>query len=203
MVVYQSYSTEFSNQVHQLTIAVSKHYWVTNEHVVKYQIKPMEMRLINVSRSQKTHLVIYSVRDHFSGLFYSAAASSSSLPSAVSFLSEAWSKKPEHSFSGQPIWLTIPDTVEAAFPGTRNFALALGVQLIPVTSGFQGGIRDIRTIEVRLKFCHDQSLEFTINDCTSIARYSEAEPSKIKGMSKAQFWQQNLRSATTHAQSII
>jgi len=191
--VYQSYSTDFANQVHQLTVVVSKHYWITKEKIVKYQHKPMEWKLINVSESQKAQLVIYSVRDHFSGLFYSAAAPSVSLRPAAGFLAEAWAKKSEHYFSGVPVYLTVPDTVEAAFPGTRDFAMSQGVKLTTVTSGFQGGIRDIRTIEGRLKLCHDQSLEFALENCISIAKYSEADPSKIKGLSKAQFWHQNLR----------
>lgn len=190
----QSYVTEFSNQVHQLIISVSKRYWITNKGIVKYRHKPMEVTLANVGKSSKAYLVIYTLRDHFSGIFYSSVAPSSSLVMASDFLTEAWSKKTGHAFTGLPVHLTIPDTIESIFPGTRSFAKSKGINLPTVTSGFQGGVRDIRTIEERLKFCHDQSLEHTLQECIDISKYSEGLPSKVKGLTKAELWQQNIYS---------
>ena len=189
--MYQSYVTDFSNQVHQLTISVSKRYWITNSGIVKYQNKPMEVKLTDVEKLSKTHLIIYVLRDHFSGIFYSSAATSASPITAISFLKDAWAIKIGHSFSGLPVHLTIPDTIESVFPGTRDYALSKGIKLPAVTSGFQSGVRDIRTIEERLKFCDDQSLEYTLQECIAISKYSEGSLSRVKGLTKAELWKLN------------
>lgn len=193
--MFKSYSTEYSNEVHQLTISVSRHYWVTKDGVVAYQKKPMDISLRCSRTSARNHLVNYVIRDHFSGLFYSKVATGLEIVSAVEFLHEAWSPKDSFVFRGLPFHLAITDTVEDAFPGTRVQVEALGINLPKVTSGFHGGVRDIRTLETRLGI----SVGSPFNEATAwalrIGQGSEEEESRVKGMTKAQLWQKNLRAA--------
>ena len=46
--------------------------------------------------------------------------------------------------------MTVPKNVQSYFPGLISFIEKIGVTYIKVTSGFQGGVRDIRTIEDEL-----------------------------------------------------
>ena len=47
--------------------------------------------------------------------------------------------------------MSIPKNAQQFFPGLVNFIETLGINYIKVTSGFQGGVRDIRTIEEKLR----------------------------------------------------
>lgn len=191
--MFKTYSTEYSNEVHQLTISVSRHYWVTKDGVVAYQKKPMDVTLRCVGSSTRNHLIHYVIRDHFSGLFYSKVAASLELLSALEFLHEAWSPKTTSVFRDLPMHLAVPDTVEDAFPGTRTQVEALGINLPKVTSGFHGGVRDIRTLEARLGISVGGPFSEAAAWALRISQGSEKEESRVKGMTKAQLWQMNLR----------
>jgi hypothetical protein len=67
------------------------------------------------------------------------------------FLIRAWSKKDGYIFCGMPVSLSIPNTVAAAFPKLLPWASSLDIELLEVTSGFQGGIRDVPTWEKYLR----------------------------------------------------
>ncbi|ULQ47662.1 hypothetical protein JN531_005080 [Flagellatimonas centrodinii] len=198
--MFNSYSSDYANQVHQLSISVSKHYWVTKDEIVKYQKKPFEERLVTLGTSPKAHLVLYVVRDHFSGLFYSKAAASSSLISPLDFLLDAWADKSDFVFCGLPAYVSIPDTIEAAFPGTRQAVSALGVDTPKVTSGFHGGIRDIRTIEDRLGSSHNQPLEAAKRNCLHIGKHSEREICRDSHRTKAEVWATHRHHHRSHGQ---
>jgi len=55
--------------------------------------------------------------------------------------------------------MSLPRTVESLYPSLPKAIENLGIKLFAVTSGFQGGIRDIKTIESHLAVCHGQSIE--------------------------------------------
>lgn len=78
-----------------------------------------------------------------------------------------------------------------AFPGTRAFVAALGIGLPKITSGFQGGIRDIRIVEERLS--PNQPLALAEDDCLSIGQYSERKPSRERGLTEAELWMRQQR----------
>ena len=145
---YQSY---YSNEVHQLIVSPSKHYYVTGSGAFKYQKKPFELKLENVDQAKKNHVIHYLIRDHFSGLFYSEICSSHTPIPIYAFLFRAWGKKQNHPLYGIPDFMTVPKNVQSYFPGLLGFIEKLGVTYVKVTSGFQGGVRDIRTIEDELK----------------------------------------------------
>jgi hypothetical protein len=92
-------------------------------------------------------MIHYVIRDHFSGLFYAELGLSNNIIPVQRFLYGAWAEEKDYSFYGIPESLTIPSTVTAVFPELARQVTGLGIQPIKVTSGFQGGVRDINTIE--------------------------------------------------------
>jgi hypothetical protein len=145
------YQTNHSNEVHQLIVTPSKHFFVTRNGVLKYQKKPFEIKLENCQDFKKTHIIHYIIRDHFSGLVYWETCTSDAAIPIHEFLFRSWTKKEKQPFYGMPSCMTIPKNVQLFFPGLVNFVETLGIEFIKVTSGFQGGVRDIRTIEDELR----------------------------------------------------
>lgn len=149
----QSYKSLHPNHVHQLTVSVSKHYWVTKEGVFKYQAKPLEVSLDRIDDSKKIHLIHYVIRDHTTGVVYAEAGLSNDLIPLSEFLFRAWSEKKDFAFCGIPELMTIPKTVEKAFPNLLKAIALLGIRFPQVTSGFQagvGGYKNDRRIHVAL-----------------------------------------------------
>jgi hypothetical protein len=145
---YVPYQSDYANQLHQVTVSVSKHLFVTKTGRLRYQKKPMDARLEKVSKDSKDHVVHYLIRDHFSGVFYAELYSSLELVPIEEFLFRAWSLKDAYPFCGVPDYISIPKTVSDAFPTVRKLIEAYGIQTVAVTSGFQSGaIRDIKTWE--------------------------------------------------------
>lgn len=145
------YKSDFPNQVHQLVVSASRHLYITKAGYVRYQKKELDVNLLNVARSDKEHIVHYLIRDHFSGLFYGEVCSSRDLMPVEDFLCRAWSTKDEYIFCGMPSYVSVPKTVSAIFPGVHDYIRKLDIGTVEVTSGFQGGVRDIRTWENYLR----------------------------------------------------
>jgi hypothetical protein len=132
-------------------VSVSKHLYAIKNGNIRFQKKKFDFSLATMNRSEKEHVVHYLVRDHFSGAFYGEACSSSLLMPVEEFLIRAWSKKDEYIFCGMPDYLSIPKTVADAFPNLLTWTSSLGIELLEVTSGFQGGVRDVPTWEEYLR----------------------------------------------------
>ena len=188
-----SYRSLHPNHVHQLTVAVSKHYFVTKSGSLKYQMKPLEVNLDKITSADRTHLIHYIIRDHFSGLIYYEFALSNNLTPIQSFLFNAWAFKKDYSFYGIPDLLMIPDTVESKFAGIREKVIELGISLVKVTSGFQGGIRDIKTIENCLGLHCNQPIEgqYLVEE---ICRYINKQKSRAGSITKTSLWRDNIKS---------
>lgn len=153
------YRSEHPNHVHQLAVSVSKHYYATKDGRLKYQQKPIELKLSDLAKSDKANLVHFVIRDHFSGLFYSEASFGRELTLIEQFLRRAWALKDDYVFGGLPRLLMIPRTVQAVFPRLAAQVTKLDINLVEVTSGFQTGVRDIRTIEQNLVLAIDGPIE--------------------------------------------
>ena len=67
------------------------------------------------------------------------------------FLFRAWSKKEEYPFCGIPENLIIPQTVQRFSPGILEFVENCGVSVAKATSGFQAGVRTLKTWEEELR----------------------------------------------------
>jgi hypothetical protein len=87
----------------------------------------------------------------FSGVFYGEVCSSLKLMPVEEFLNRAWSQKGEYIFCGIPGHLSIPKTVAETFPDIHDFIRRFGIETLEVTSGFQGGVRDVPTWENYLR----------------------------------------------------
>lgn len=107
---------------------------------------------MKLSESEREHIVHYLLRDHFSGVFYGEMCSSTSLFPIEDYLRRAWSRKDEYIFCGMPEYLSVPKTVAAAFPTIYQFLDSLKIQRSEVTSGFQAGVRDVKTWEEHIRW---------------------------------------------------
>lgn len=146
----ERYQSNYSNEVHQLIVTPSKHYFVTKDGQFKFQKKAFEVTLNDCNTQKKKHVIHYLIRDHFSGVFHWEICLAENPIPIYEFLFRAWKKK-ENNFCGIPDFMTIPKNVQSFFPGVLNFIEQLDITYLKVTSGFQGGVRDIRTIEDTLK----------------------------------------------------
>ena len=192
----QRYRSLHPNHVHQLTVSVSKHYWLTNDRILKYQHKKMEISLDKVSTSNKNHLIHYIIRDHFSGVIYSEVATSTKNISLKEFIFRAWSQKGNFVFCGIPDYLTVPKTVEKAFPYIKQNIAQLGVKFPKVTSGFQAGVRDVKTIEEFMKFYTELPFEENhrkINDAYIVISTNDA---RTGNQSKLELWRNHIDAVT-------
>jgi len=186
----QSYRSLHPNHVHQLTVCVSKHYWVNKTGILKYQLKPFELSLQAVKLAEKIHLIHYVIRDHFSGVVYAESAFSPALPPITGFLFRAWSQKDDFPFCGIPDLLMVPKTVEQVFLGVKAEVAQLGVKFPEVTSGFQSGIRDVQTLEEYMKSCIDKPVEENKKNLLSAYRCPSRKPARTGNGSKIEMWKQ-------------
>lgn len=167
------YATEHPNHVHQFVISVSKHLYIGKHGNILFQKKPFEIKLKNLQQAKKNHIVHYVLRDHFSGVAYVEFACVEGLIETEKFLYRAWSQKEGFPFCGLPEAMTMPQTVIEHDPSLAEKVKSYDINLLKVTSGFQGGVRDIRTIEDKVrwfylrkgaentfKYLQEHSLEF-------------------------------------------
>jgi hypothetical protein len=188
-----NYKSDYPNQVHQLSVSVSKHYYVTKAGKLKYQKKKQEVNLDNVTNSERIHVVHYVLRDHCSGLFYAELALSNGLIPVQEFLYRAWAIEKDYTFYGVPKMLAIPDTVEKKFPKIKERVAWLGIELIKVTSGFQGGIRDIKTIEQYIGFCEGYSIEKALTEIKGLYNFLNRQKSRNGKDTKIDLWRNHVK----------
>ena len=187
-----SYRSDHPNHAHQLVISASKHYYASNDGILKYQKKPFEVPLQEVPNAKRRHMVILSLRDHCSGVFYSRVTFGPKLPSAREFLAQAWGAKPNYLFHGIPKLLSIPQIVRDIEPSLPEAITRLGVTLIDVTSGFQGGVRDIRTIESGLILFIGNSIDRIDEWMDYVCETNAMKSARVRDPSKIQLWQQHV-----------
>ncbi|WP_159561829.1 hypothetical protein [Alcanivorax sp. S71-1-4] len=197
----QSYRSEHPNHVHQLSVCVSKHYWFTNDNILRYQQKKLEVPLAKCGESKKNHLVHYVLRDHCSGVIYAEVCSSRDLNNLDGFLFRAWSRKEEYTFCGIPEHLTIPKTIESVFPEIKGRVSLLGVIFPKVTSGFQSGIRDIKSLESFMSFYLDKPFCELQESMQKISRCFSSEKSRTGNESKIQLWENGINTVNIPSES--
>lgn len=146
-MTFNRYYSEYPNQVHQLSVSVSKHIYANRTGQLKFQKKPFDFDLANVRTADRTHVLHYLIRDHFSGAFYAEICASDAIAPVQDFLIRAWSIKREYLFCGVPDHISIPKTVASSFASICSFVQSLGVEPHEPTSGFHAGVRDIKTWE--------------------------------------------------------
>ncbi|MDD2422279.1 MAG: hypothetical protein PHU78_09120, partial [Heliobacteriaceae bacterium] len=154
--------TDYSNQLHQLLVSVSKHLYVTGNGIIKYQEKPAEVSIKNFPKTGRNRLVYYVLKDHFSGSFVFQVASTRALVPLAEFLLYAWGEDPEAKkfLWGMPESLSIPKNISS--PGLYSGVEKLGIRALNPPSGFASGIRILKDIEDNLCFLMGRTVEHTI-----------------------------------------
>lgn len=193
--MYQRYKTDCSNHVHQLIVTVSRHYFVTANGKFKHQKKAFDAQIDKPESFTKRHVVHYLIRDHFSGLFYAELTDTENIFPVFEFLYRAWSKKEFHPLCGIPFGISVPKNVQILWPRLTGLLEELGVRSIDVTSGFQGGVRDLLTWENQLKgglyeSGYPPDYEEVIKQAPHNCAW--ANMSDYRGISKATKWRENL-----------
>ena len=166
--MYISYRTEYANQLHQLLVSISKHFYIRKDGLVTCQEKPIEVNFGNYRKSRKDHLVYYVLRDHYSGNLAFRIATVDKLYPLAAFLYEVWQNGDgELSFQGMPKDLWVPKTIATTqlFAGLQK----LGVRADYPPSGFASGIRAIRDLEEQLFIFMGSYSDHTLEN---IARYA-------------------------------
>lgn len=193
MGLIKRYRTDYPNQVHQLSVAVSKHYYAGVDGLLKYQKKPFDIKFSNASKTGKDHLLVYSLRDHYSGLFYIELAFLSTPQPITAFLGRAWRPKEDNVLQGLPDMLMIPKTVEDEFPNVCNAVYNQGVDLLKVTSGFQsGGLIAIRAVEEDLKFYTNTPIARVREVAVKTCRYNANDIARTNKETKQEMWLRNV-----------
>ena len=189
----KSYRTDYPNQVHQLTISVSNHFYVTNSNILKYQHKKIEKTLKDINDSSKIHIVHYIIRDHTSGLFYAELSASKKLINPMHFLYRAWSKKEELNFYGMPENISIPKTIQSYFPSLSSAIHDAGINLVDVTSGFQGGIGDVKSLDEYLKFYAEQDVSEAYSTPIFVCQVNAKRKLRQTNYTKSECWERGIK----------
>jgi len=138
-----------SNQIHQLMVTVSRHFYVSQKGILTYQDKPFTTKINNYQNSKKELLVYYIVIDRYSGNFIFQVATTKQLFALADFLHYAWRQdKEEKHFWGLPDYIAIPKAISSPslFVGLKQ----VGVTPFTPTSGFPSGGHIIKAIEDHL-----------------------------------------------------
>jgi hypothetical protein len=193
---YVSYRTDFANEVHQLNVSLSKHFYVSKDGELKYQKKPFDLNLDNYKKSSKTHLVHYIIRDHFSNASYAESHPTDDLIPVESFLDRAWSRKENYVFCGLPQYLIVPKTTLKFSPSIVEYLQTENVKVLEATSGFQAGIRilSVWEEEIRFAFVMDEGfhkIKYLKENVLQICRWlNERKYGSQK--SNIELWQENI-----------
>jgi len=150
--IYQTYESDYPNQVHQLNFSISQNYHLLKNGQIKYQSKKFDVNWKNYERTGKLHLVNFLIRDHFSNCFYAELHRIDTLPDMKEFLFNAWRRKEHFEFCGIPKHLILGRHVVSRFPLIQNFAHNSGLNLELAENGFATGIRSLRDWENNIKY---------------------------------------------------
>ncbi len=155
--------TDYSNQLHQLLVSVSRHLYITKDGFIKYQEKPAAaVSVKDYRKAGRERLVYYVLRDHFSGSFVFQVASTKSLIPLAEFLFYVWREDAgeEKFLWGMPESLSIPKNISS--PGLYSGVEKLGIRSLNPPSGFDSGIRVLRDIEGNLCFLMHRTVDHTV-----------------------------------------
>lgn len=148
------YKSDYPNQVQQLNVSISQNYCLLKDGTIKYQMKKFDINWNNYSKTGKTHLVNFVIRDHFSGCFYGEIHPIFEIPKLSDFLYNAWKQKANFLFCGIPKTLMIPKITLERFPEIITFDERFdGINLQLPSSGFESGIRSVRDWENAFRYC--------------------------------------------------
>lgn len=171
-IPYQSYKSDYPNQVHQLNFSISQNYHLLKNCEIKYQVKKFDVNGKNYQKSGKTHLVNFLIRDHFSNCFYAELHPIDNHPSIFNFLFNAWRDKQYFEFCGIPRNIILGRHIVEKFPALYNLSKSAGVNIELADNGFATGIRSLRDWESHIRYYSIQfgNIQAFQNNSESICR---------------------------------
>ena len=149
-----SYKSDFPNQVHQLNVSISQHYFLLKDGTIKWQEKKLDINWRNYKKTNKRPLVTFIIRDHYSSCFYAEFHALEEMPDIEDFLFNAWSKKDDYDFWGVGHHIVVPQSTLDQFP-KLHFFFKRAKDLIHLqlpTSGFSSAVCSIREWERQAKY---------------------------------------------------
>lgn len=147
-------------QVHQLSFYISKNYYILKNGEIKYQQKKFDINWKNYSKTNKSHIVNFLIRDHFSNCFYAETFPIDQVPHIKEFLFNSWRKKQHFGFCGIPDYLICSKHVLDTFPELKNFSKNIESIIETADQGFSTGVRATRDWEENYRyFCSYENLQ--------------------------------------------
>lgn len=187
-----TYRSKSPNHVHQLSVCISKHYYASKGEVLKYQQKKMNVQLAEASSVEQRHMIVYCIRDHCSGVFYAEVDFCPLVPDIQGFLGRAWGAKKDYAFCGVPNIVSMPRSIKGVSPGIEETLSSAGIKVHEPGSGFESGVRDIRTIEDRLSYAIGKTTEFAKSEVKRIMISHSEQRARVGRLSKIELWRQNV-----------
>lgn len=190
----RTYRTLYPNHVHQLSVSVSKHYYAGKDGLLKYQKEPFKVSLDKLSEAKKNHMVIYSLRDHTSGLYYTEIAFAPTLIPIKDFLRRAWQPKPDIALHGLPDYISLPKTIVATFPETERLILELDIVVGEAESGFKSGAPIAsKALESQLGFYIGRPIREAPEGARRVCQFNDSSKGRTGGETKAEMWRRSDR----------
>lgn len=147
------YKSDYPNQVHQLSVYISKNYYLLKNGEIKYQNKKFDINWKNYKKTGKRHLVSFVIRDHYSGCFYAEIHPIDQVPHLREFLFNAWRKKDSYEFYGIPENLIVGKHIIDMYPELKSFSddyKKINIEL--AENGFATGIRATKDWESNINY---------------------------------------------------
>ncbi len=187
-----SFKSEYSNQIQQLLVTVSRHFYIKKDGRIAYQETPLSTHIKTLEEANKEPLVYYIIRDHYSGNFRLGLCSGQELIPLVDFLFSAWKPKEDKgTLSGLPEILSVPKNIST--PELLSGLKELGIKPVHPPSGFASGIGMIRSLEENIGF---NLTRIAIPDLPGLLSVEDKIIDYMLGgsfrKSKKQIWQEGL-----------
>ena len=186
------------NEVHQLLITVSKHFHIGSKEQIRHQIKPMDVTLKTLKKSERNHFVHYIMRDEASGFFYAECCSHRNLTPIKDFLLRSWFEKKASSFCGIPKSLVFTKTAMDFFgeDSYSDLITELNIKIKNSDSGFSSGVRVFRDWEDDIYFRTVADEDEDFNELQLITNWNPkttAFYSNLKSFRYSKFYQSEPR----------
>ena len=149
---YNSYISDYPNQIHQLNFSISQNHYILKNGDIKYQAKKFDINWKNYEKTGKRHIVNFLIRDYFSNCFYAEIFPIDEIPDIIDFFYNAWREKGNFEFCGIPKNLILGRHVVERFPLIYNFGSNANVNIELAANGFATGIRSLKDWENNIAY---------------------------------------------------
>ena len=135
-----------ANDVHALSVRLSKHLYVGPDGIIRNRAKPIRGRLEARGAAEKRVLVHGLLQDVFSGVLAGDVVAGDDALDLVGLLGRTWAPKAKGFFQGRPRRLVMSKPVAFQWPEAVAFALDAGLR-VELVEREPIGVVDARTWE--------------------------------------------------------